>query len=74
MLQPTSVVSDTDLGRGLEGNLGDKGHKLSEMVGLFVGIYAENLADAGVMVPLLQELLFISDRIALDEILKLGKI
>ena len=54
--------------------LGNKGDKLSEMVRLFVRIDAENLSNAIIMIPLLKKLLFVRDWIALDQVLKLGKI
>lgn len=50
-------------------DLSYKCNKLSKMLGLLVGIDLKDLSNAIVMVPLLQELLFVSCRISLYEVL-----
>ena len=44
-------------------------HQLPEVLGLLLGVEVEDLADAVIMVPLLQELLFVRCRIAFYEVL-----
>ena len=44
------------------------------MSGLLARIDLKNLTYRAVMIPLLQKLLFVRDRVTLDEILKLGEV
>ena len=73
MLQPKITLSYVLSGQERK-YLGDEGHQLSEMVSLFIGVDAENLANAIVVVPLLEKLLLVRFWVALYEILELGKI
>jgi len=54
--------------------LRDESDQLPKMSGLFVGIDLEYLTRRVVMIPLLQELLFVRDRVSLNQILKLGEV
>jgi hypothetical protein len=51
-----------------------EGYQFLIMLGLFIGIYFEDLANTVIMVPLLKELFFIRNRVSLDEILELREI
>jgi len=55
-------------------NLGDEGEQLPKMRGLLVGVDLKYLTRGVVMIPLLQELFFVRNRVALDQILKLREI
>ena len=54
--------------------LSDERNKLSEVLRVFVWVNLEDLADAVIVIPLLQELLLVRRRVALDEVLQLGQI
>ena len=55
-------------------HLRDENDELPKMRGMFVRIDLKYLARGVVMVPLLQKLFFVRDRVALDEILKLWEV
>jgi len=59
---------------GIYAYLRDKSHQFSELLGVFIWIEFVDLANAVVMIPLLQKLFLVPNRIPFNEILKLRKI
>ena len=54
--------------------LRDEGYQFPVMFSLFIGINFEYLANAVVMIPLLQELFLVRYRVSFDQVLQLGQV